>query len=127
MNVLDNLFYTKDHEWIKIEGNLGTMGITDHAQSALGDVTFIELPKAGNTYKKSSIIATVESVKAASDVYSPMSGKVIKVNDELKKSPEIINQSPYDSAWFCVLELSDLKEKDGLMNASAYKDYLKTL
>ncbi|MEW5758517.1 MAG: glycine cleavage system protein GcvH [Candidatus Omnitrophota bacterium] len=127
MSVLDSLFYTKDHEWIKIEGNVGTMGITNHAQEALGDVTFIELPKIGNLYKKGDIIATVESVKAASDVYAPMSGKIVKVNDALKNTPETINKSPYENGWFCVIELTDLAEKNNLMPADNYREYLKTL
>ncbi len=125
MNVPGNILYTKEHEWIKIEGKIGTIGITDHAQSALGDITFIDLPAAGKSFKQTDALSAVESVKAASDIFAPMSGKVIKVNEELKKKPEIINQSPYDKGWLACIEISDEKEKSALLNAAAYSEYLK--
>jgi glycine cleavage system H protein len=121
----ENLRFTKEHEWIKVEGNEACMGITDHAQSALGDITFIELPNAGKEVSKSESIATVESVKAASDVYSPVSGKIIKVNEALANAPETVNKSPYEKGWICRLKIKDASELDSLMDAKAYEKYLK--
>jgi glycine cleavage system H protein len=125
--VRDGLFYTKEHEWAKIEGNLATFGITDHAQHALGDVTFIELPKSGVELTQGKMFATVESVKAASDVFAPLSGKVVKVNSDLVNKPELINKAPYGEAWFAVVEIKNEAEKKNLMDALVYKDYLKGL
>ncbi|MFH2138684.1 MAG: glycine cleavage system protein GcvH [Candidatus Omnitrophota bacterium] len=125
MNIPENLLYTKEHEWVKIEGKRATMGIDDYAQSSLGDITFIELPKVGDICKQFEQFATVESVKAASDVYAPMSGKIVKVNDDVQNSPEMINQDPYEKGWFVVIELSDEGEKDNLMNLTKYQEYLK--
>jgi glycine cleavage system H protein len=96
MNIPSNLFYTKDHEWARIEGKIVYVGITDYAQHSLGDITFVELPKAGELLKQEAYCATVESVKAASDVYAPLSGKVVGVNTQLAGHPELINQSAYD-------------------------------
>ncbi|KPJ63842.1 MAG: glycine cleavage system protein H [Syntrophobacter sp. DG_60] len=125
MNVPDGLFYTKEHEWIRIEDNLGTIGITDYAQDALGDVTFVELPKIGDSIRQFEAFASVESVKAVSDVYAPVSGKIIKINEGLLKSPELINQSPYGEGWMVVIEIADEKEKKDLMSASEYRKYLE--
>jgi len=125
MSVPEGLLYTKEHEWIKVEGKIGTIGITDHAQSALGDITFIELPSVGKSFKQTDPVSTVESVKAASDIFAPMSGKVIKVNEELKSNPEIVNQSPYDKGWLACIEISDEKEKSALLSPDAYDEYLK--
>lgn len=127
MNIPDNLLYTKDHEWAKIEGDNVKIGITDFAQSSLGDITFIDLPKIGASIKKSDIFSTVESVKAASDVYAPLSGEVIKTNDELVNHPELVNKSPYESGWFSIIKISDLSEKNKLMTPAQYKDYLEGL
>ena len=104
MLVPDNIFFTKDHEWAKIEGDEAIIGITDFAQSSLGDITFIDLPKIGEALKQSAVYATVESVKAASDVYSPLSGKVLRVNNDLALHPELVNKSPYESGWFVVMK-----------------------
>ncbi len=125
MNVPDELLYTKEHEWIRIEDNLGTIGITDYAQDALGDVTFVELPKIGDSIRQFEAFASVESVKAVSDVYAPVSGKIIKINEGLLKSPELINQSPYGEGWMVVIEIADEKEKEDLMSASEYRKYLE--
>jgi glycine cleavage system H protein len=122
--VREGLFYTKEHEWVKIEGDLATFGITDHAQHALGDVTFVELPKLGAELTQGKMFATVESVKAASDVFAPLSGKVVKVNSDLVNKPESINKSPYEQAWFITVEVKNEAEKKVLMPASVYKDYL---
>lgn len=127
MNIPDKLFYTKEHEWVRIEGNLATSGITDYAQSSLGDITFVELPRPGDRVAQFKELATVESVKAASDVYAPVSGKVVKVNGELLDSPEFINQSPYERGWLAVIEIEDEKEKANLLSDSDYKRLLEGL
>ena len=127
MNIPEGLFYTKEHEWAKIEGNQVTVGITDYAQSTLGDITFIELPEGGVEVAQSDTLAAVESVKAASDVYAPLSGKVIKVNQLLESSPEIINQSPYEDGWLVVIELKDESEKEKLLDRLSYKTYIEGL
>ncbi len=127
MLIPDNLFYTKDHEWAKIDGDNVTMGITDFAQASLGDITFIDLPKPGLTVKQSEFCATVESVKAASDVYAPFSGEVIKNNPELAIHPELVNKSPYESGWFAVIKMANAAEKNKLMTSAQYQKYLKGL
>ncbi len=119
MNVLEGLLYSPSHEWVKVEGNQAWIGISDHAQHALGSVVFIELPKVGQTFKKGDAIGAVESVKAASDVYTPVSGKVLEVNDALDGSPELLNDDPYGS-WIIKVELSDATELDSLLNNYAY-------
>ncbi|MCK4533217.1 glycine cleavage system protein GcvH [bacterium] len=126
-NVPDNLFYTREHEWVRIEGNLGTVGITDYAQSSLGDITFVELPETGEIFKQNSVFISIESVKAASDIYMPLSGKVVKVNDVLSASPEKINQSPYSEGWLVQIEITDENEKSNLMSNSDYCQYLEQL
>jgi glycine cleavage system H protein len=123
--VIDGLLYTKEHEWMKVNGAFAVIGISDHAQSALGDVTFVELPKVGISYKKGDECAVVESVKAASDVYAPAAGKVVKVNAALETTPECLNRSPYGDGWLCEIELSAPAE--GLLSADAYRAYLNTL
>ena len=127
MDIPDNLLYTKEHEWVKLDGNLATAGITDYAQVSLGDITFVELPMAGTSVEQFKEFATVESVKAASDVYASLSGKIIKINGELEDSPELINQSPYEKGWFAVIEIRDEKEKEKLLSPQAYREYLKGL
>lgn len=119
MNVLEGLLYSPSHEWVKVEGNEAWIGISDHAQHALGSVVFIELPKVGQTFKKGDAIGAVESVKAASDVYTPVSGKVLEVNDALDGSPELLNDDPYGS-WIIKVELSNASELDSLLNKDAY-------
>jgi len=119
-----NLLYTEEHEWILVEGNKGTIGITDHAQDALGDVVYVDLPKVGDKVVKGETFGTVESVKAASDLYSPVSGTVVEVNETLSDSPELINKSPYEDAWMIVVELDDESEADELLSP---EDYKKTL
>ncbi|OGO81102.1 MAG: glycine cleavage system protein H [Clostridiales bacterium GWC2_40_7] len=122
MTVLDGLKYSKDHEWIKVEGNKAHVGITDHAQHALGSIVFVELPGLAKTLSEGDILGVVESVKAASDVYSPVSGTVLQVNEELTDVPEKLNEEPYD-AWIAVLELSDASQLDALMDAEAYEKF----
>ncbi|MFA5085690.1 MAG: glycine cleavage system protein GcvH [Candidatus Omnitrophota bacterium] len=127
MNVPDNLLYTKDHEWAKIEGVNATIGITDYAQHALGDITFVDVPKVGSVVKQSKWCATVESVKAASDVYAPLTGDVIKSNAELTDHPELVNKSAYESGWFAQIKIADISEKSNLMTPAKYKEYIQGL
>ena len=119
--------YSKDHEYVRIDGDVGTIGITDHAQSALGDVVFVDLPAIGRMVKKGAETAVVESVKAASDVYAPVSGEVIEVNAKLPDSPGTINEDPTGAGWFMKIRFSDTSELDALMSEAQYADFLKTL
>lgn len=121
------LLYTKEHEWASLAGGEATVGITDYAQHSLGDITFVDLPKPGKKVKKGEQFATVESVKAASDVYAPFSGEIIKVNGALANAPETINKSPYEAGWFCVIKVSQESEKSGLMPDDKYKEYIEGL
>jgi glycine cleavage system H protein len=125
MSVPKGLFYTKDHEWARIEGKTAYAGITDYAQSALGDITFVELPKKDRALKQGAQCATVESVKAASEVYAPLSGTVLSVNEELTAHPELVNSSAYEKGYFFVIQLSDEAEKAKLMDSAAYERYLE--
>jgi glycine cleavage system H protein len=119
--------YTKDHEYIRIEGETGTVGITDYAQSQLGDVVFVELPEVGRTVTKGGEAAVVESVKAASEVYAPVSGEVVEVNAALEGTPGTVNEDPAGSGWFVKIRLSDPAELDGLMSEADYADYVKSI
>jgi glycine cleavage system H protein len=112
--------YTKEHEWVKIEGKQARVGITDHAQAELGDVVFVELPSIGTVVKKGGQLGTVESVKAVSDVFAPLGGKVVAVNSDLENSPELVNQAPHAEGWIVVLEISDPSEVNDLLDAAAY-------
>jgi glycine cleavage system H protein len=112
--------YTKDHEWVRLDGEEAVCGITSHAAEQLGDVVFVELPEVGKTFKKGDEMAVVESVKAASDVYAPISGEVVAVNADIAEAPEKVNESPDDAAWFVKIKPSDPSEMDGLMDEAAY-------
>ncbi|MDP2928134.1 MAG: glycine cleavage system protein GcvH [Candidatus Omnitrophota bacterium] len=125
MNIPKNIFYTKDHEWARIEGKIAYVGITDYAVHSLGDITFVELPKIGKELKQSAYCATVESVKAASDVFAPLSGKVLTVNTQLVTNPELINQSAYEKGYFFSMEFSNEAEKANLMDAASYQKYVE--
>ena len=116
--------YTKDHEWIKADGGSGTIGITDYAQNQLGDVVFVELPKVGAKLKAGATFGTVESVKAVSEIYGPVSGEVTEINAMLTDSPEKINSDPHGAAWLIKVRLDDPKELSGLMDAVAYQAYV---
>jgi glycine cleavage system H protein len=120
-------FYTKEHEWVKVDGKTGTVGITDHAAHQLGDITFVELPSIGKTVKQFEVLCAIESVKAASDIYAPVSGKVTSVNQALNTSPETVNASPEDDAWMARLEMTDPTETSKLMNKEQYDEYKKGL
>ncbi len=121
------IYYTKDHEWLAVEGTTATVGITDYAQNALGDVVFAEVPAAGTVVAKGKEAAVVESVKAASDVYSPVSGTVIEANAALADDPALVNTDPEGAGWFFKLTLSDSSELDGLMDEAAYKALVASL
>lgn len=121
------LYYTKEHEWLRVEGSSATVGITDYAQNALGDVVFAEVPAAGTVLARGKEAAVVESVKAASDVYSPVSGTVTEANAALEADPALVNTAPEGEGWFFKLTLSDPSELDGLMDEAAYKAWVATL
>jgi glycine cleavage system H protein len=122
-----SLFFTKDHEWIRVDGDVATVGISDHAQEALGDIVFAEVPETGRTLAKGGDAAVVESVKAASDVYAPVGGEVIEGNPALADDPALINRDPEGEGWFFKLKLADAAELDGLMDEAAYREWVKTL
>lgn len=115
------VLYTTDHEWLRIEGDIATVGVTDYAQTQLGDVVFVELPKVGRVVKKAEAAAVVESVKAASDVYAPISGEVLEVNEALGADPSLVNSDPAGGAWFFKIRIANTSELDGLMDEAAYK------
>ena len=117
--------YTEEHEWIQIEKDVVTVGITDFAQDALGDIVFVELPEVGYQAEAGKTFGVVESVKAVSDIYSPVSGEVVEVNEELPDTPELVNSSPYEDAWMLKIKLSDLSELNGLLDADAYQAFVK--
>ena len=120
-NIPAELRYASSHEWIKVDGDIGTVGISDHAQSELSDVVFVDLPKVGAKFTAGGVAAVIESVKAASDIYAPVSGEVTEVNGDLVKKPELVNQDPYGAAWLFRLKLSDASELDKLKDAAGYK------
>lgn len=119
--VRDNLKYTETHEWLKLDGNKAKVGITDHAQEELTDIVFVELPEVGKEVKKGDELCVVESVKSVSEIYAPVSGKIVAVNSKLEDTPENVNQSPYDNGWLVELEVTDDSEVDELLDAESYK------
>jgi glycine cleavage system H protein len=121
MNYPEDLKYTKEHEWVRVENGNARVGITSYAQDQLGDVVFVELPEVGTELKAGAMFATVESVKAVSDVYAPVSGTIVEVNEALNDSPELVNEDPYNDGWMIVIELSDPSELDNLMDSKAYQ------
>jgi glycine cleavage system H protein len=126
MNIPGNLKYTESNEWVNLEGQVGTIGISDYAQDQLSDIVFAEvIVNEGDTVKKGDTIATIESVKAAADVYTPVSGKVVSINEGLGSSPEVINSDPYGGAWILKLELSNTAEMGALMDAGAYNKFIQ--
>jgi len=122
--VPENLRYTKDHEWIRVEGETGTVGITDHAQEELGDIVYVELPKGGVKLEKATSFGSVESVKAVSDIYCPVSGEVVETNPALAEAPENVNDDPYGAGWLIKLKLSDPRQAEELMTAAQYEAYI---
>lgn len=119
------LRYSKEHEWVRVEGNKAYIGITYFAQSELGDIVFVELPSVGDEVVQDSSFGSVESVKTVSELYAPVSGKVLEVNAELEDSPELVNESPYGKAWMIVVELEDPSQVDGLLTADEYENMVK--
>lgn len=125
-NIPEELSYTKDHEWVRVKGDNATIGITDHAQRQLGDVVYVELPKAGDKFESAEPFGSVESVKAVSEIYMPVGGTVVEVNDTLNDSPEQVNEDSYGAGWMVVLKMSDPAQVDGLLSAIEYEDYIKS-
>jgi glycine cleavage system H protein len=121
MNIPANLKYTKDHEWIRVEGNEAVIGVTDYAQSELGDIVYVEIETQGDTLAKEEIFGTVEAVKTVSDLFMPVSGKVLEVNSELASQPDIVNKDPYGAGWMIKVSISDASEIAGLLSADDYK------
>lgn len=128
MEIVEHYFYTKEHEWVSIEDEeTAVVGITDYAQNALGDITFVELPSIGQEVDQFEQLASVESVKAASDIFCPMSGEVIEVNEQLENRPELINKSCYEKGWLAKIRITDLEEKSNLMTADEYESFLESM
>jgi glycine cleavage system H protein len=127
MEIEENFLYTKEHEWVSIEDNIATMGISDYAQEALGDVTYVELPEEEAEVEQFEQFVSVESVKAASDIYSPMGGRVIEVNRKLEDNPALINKDCYGKGWIAKIDVRDMDESTNLMSAEEYRNYLESL
>ena len=124
---MSKMYYTKEHEWVKVDGNTATVGISDYAAHQLGDITFVELPKPGKAVKQFEVLCAIESVKAASDIYAPVSGTVVSVNQELNTRPEIVNESPEEAAWMATMKMTDPSEVAKLMSREQYDEYRKGL
>ena len=124
---VEGLLYTKDHEWARVEEDIATIGITDYAQQMLGEIIFVELPAIGKEFAGNDELAVIESTKAASDIYSPLAGKVIEVNGELESQPELINQDCYNAGWICKLQITDTKSVESLMDSKQYEGYVSGL
>ena len=124
MDIKENLKYTKDHEWVKLEGNIATVGVTDFAQSELGDIVYVEVDTIDETLNKDEVFGTVEAVKTVSDLFLPMSGKIVEFNESLSDSPESINDSPYDDGWIIKVEVSNPDEINQLLNNNDYSDLI---
>ena len=125
-NIQENLHYSKDHEWVAVEGDVATVGITDYAQHALGDVVYVELPKVGDTLEAHEAFGSVESVKAVSEIFTPIAGEVVEVNEALNDTPESVNSDPYGDAWMIKIKMKNQGEADAMLNAAEYEEYLST-
>lgn len=121
MNFPENLHYSKEHTWLQVEGQIGTIGITEFAQSELGEIVYVDLPRVGQTFKADEVFGSIEAVKTTSDLFMPVSGKVTEINNELVKKPETVNSDPFGAAWMIKIELSDTGETSGLLDAAAYQ------
>ncbi len=121
MNFPENLKYTKEHEWISIEGDITTVGVTDFAQGELGDIVFVEIETEGETLAKDEVFGTIEAVKTVSDLFMPLSGEIVEINTNLEDAPESVNENPYDAGWMVKIKLSDTSELEGLMDVESYK------
>ena len=124
---MSDLKYTEDHEWVRVEGDVAVVGISDYAQGQLGDVVFIELPETGKQIAKGDEAAVIESVKAASEVYAPVSGEIVEINEPLNDAPNLVNEAPTGNGWFLKIRLGDPSEIDGLMDESAYQKFVEGL
>jgi glycine cleavage system H protein len=124
MNVPENLLYTKDHEWLRVEGNIGYIGVTDFAQGELGDVVFIEIETVGETLSKEEVFGTIEAVKTVSDLFMPVSGEILEVNPDLEATPDVVNKDPYGKGWMVKVKITDQAELTTLLNAEGYKAIL---
>ena len=124
-NVPEELHYSKDHEWVRVEGDIAVVGITDYAQNSLGDVVYVELPKAGESFAANESFGSVESVKAVSEVFSPVSGEISAVNESLNDEPEKVNQDPYGDGWMIRVKMSNSGEVDSMLTAAEYEDFTK--
>jgi glycine cleavage system H protein len=124
MEFPEDLKYSKEHEWVLVEANVATVGITDYAQEQLGDIVFVELPAVGDKVSKEDAFGVVESVKAVSDIFAPVSGKVLEVNDDLPENPEMLNEDPYGDGWIIKIEMNDREELQDLMTAAEYEEYV---
>lgn len=122
MNIPADLKYTKDHEWVKVEGDIATIGVTDYAQSELGDIVYVEIETEGDELDQEEVFGTVEAVKTVSDLFMPVSGEVTAVNEKLGDEPELVNSDPYGAGWMIKVKLSDASQLDGLLDAEAYKE-----
>ncbi len=125
-NIPEDLSYTKDHEWVRVSGDSATVGITDNAQNQLGDVVYVELPRVGDKFETSESFGSVESVKAVSEIYMPVSGTVTQVNEALNESPEKVNEDPYGTGWMIVIKMDEPSKIDSLLSAIEYEDYIKS-
>nr|WP_321405746.1 glycine cleavage system protein GcvH [uncultured Carboxylicivirga sp.] len=124
MNIPDNLKYTKDHEWILVDGDIATVGITEFAQGELGDIVFVEIETEGEELEKEEVFGTIEAVKTVSDLYMPISGKVIEINPDLEDQPDLVNKEPFEGGWMIKIEVSDASELDSLLSAEQYKELI---
>lgn len=122
MNIPAELKYTKDHEWIRVEGDVATVGVTDFAQGELGDIVYVEIETVGETLDKEEVFGTIEAVKTVSDLFMPVSGEILEFNEELEGNPEAVNNDPYGQGWMIKIKISDASELDGLLNADAYSE-----
>lgn len=125
MNIPENLKFTKDHEWVKVDGGVAIVGITDFAQSELGDIVFVEIDTEDEELEKEEVFGTIEAVKTVSDLYMPVSGKIIEVNEELENQPEMVNKEPYEGGWMVKIEMADPDQVDDLLAAAQYKDLIE--
>jgi glycine cleavage system H protein len=125
-NIPENLHYSKDHEWVKVDGDVATVGITDYAQNALGDVVYIELPTVGDKFASHEAVGSVESVKAVSEVFTPIAGEVVDVNGGLNDTPEVVNSDAYEGGWMIKVKMDNPGEADAMLNAAEYEEYLSS-
>ena len=123
-NIPENLRYSKDHEWVKVDGDVASIGITDYAQHSLGDVVYVDMPRVGDTFGTHEAFGSVESVKAVSEIFTPVSGEIVEVNDSLNDSPEKVNSDPYGDAWFVKIKMSNALEVDAMLSGEEYEEYL---